>query len=212
MRPALIFAPAVMLAVAATAFAEKPKHLGPLYTAMATVSRLNNKAIKEELKITKEQEKGIEAAWKPFWEQYGKELDARRKLTGPDKEAKEREMDMKQADAFFQSLTKTLKPEQIQRLKQITYQWLGTRLLYHPEIREQLKISEKEADQVNEAYEKMLKAIEAEAKAAKLSPEAIQKKYAHLAFGVPEKVQGPLSEEQRKKLKELLGEPYKFNP
>src|SRR5205809_80017 len=125
MRAALFFASVVMLAVAQSAFAEPPKHLSPLHTAMSILLRLQE--------------------------------------------------------------------EQIKRLKQVNYQSKGIGLLKHPEIREMLKISEEQANQVRLAFEKMEKDIAAEAKAAKLSPEETQKKYFHLGFGVPEKVQGPLS-------------------
>ena len=54
--------------------------------------------------------------------------------------------------------------------------------------------------------------VTAEIKARRMSPQESHRKFAHMGFGVPERVRAVLTEPQRKTLEGMLGEPHDFNP
>ena len=61
------------------------------------------------------------------------------------------------------------------------------------------------------AFDKLRKDYEKEALAQKKLPGEIERTYFRtLAYGVPEKIRATLTAEQRKTLKDLLGEPFDF--
>lgn len=206
-----IFAPALTLMLAGNAAAEDPPaHLGPLYQPFEIVANLRDPKIAKELKMTKEQEKVFKSDTKHFtFPDTPKELE---KLKGAEKEAKRRAFMAKKADENFAWAGKTLRPEQIKRLKQVMLRAKGMQLFDHPEIRELLKIDAAMVKDLKAAHEKAMVYYVGEINAGRISREEGRKIYnTDLGFGVPEKVREQLNDEQRKKLQDLLGEPYTFN-
>jgi hypothetical protein len=105
-----------------------------------------------------------------------------------------------------------LTERQEKRLKQIILQWWSVGLFEHPEIRKALQLGDKDVQALREEYEKLKEDVGKEIRDKGMSPSEAHKKFSHLAFGVPDRVRERLTEAQQKKLKELLGPPYNFNP
>jgi hypothetical protein len=210
MRSAYIFTPALMVAFATSASGVDLAAMTPPYTAVNIWSLLNNPQAKNELKITKAQEKGIQAAIEKWKKASSRDDDTIYKWRGPDKEAKIRALRKQRADELFGWLGATLKPEQIKRLKQIMLQQQGMTVLDHPEIREALKLNGEQVKNLKTIFEKARNDLAAKAQAGRISRQEGAKQYMALGFGVPEQVREALTEQQRQTLKELLGEPYPF--
>ena len=81
---------------------------------------------------------------------------ANSKLKGPERDAKMRALGAKRAEELFQTLGQVLNAEQMKRLKQIALQWWGMGLFDHPEIREQLHLSDSQAKALRATYDKSI--------------------------------------------------------
>lgn len=212
MRSAYAVAPALLLALAPAAPAGGLADTLPLCPAIGIETLLlNDRQLKDELKITKAQEKSLMAN-QDTPERYRRYSDAANKMAGPDKDAKVRALWTKYSEQRFRVLGRVLTPAQVKRLKQITLQRHGMTLFDHPEIRQALKLGDAEVKTLRAAFEQLEKDVAAEIKAKRMSPNEAHEKFSPMAFGVPDKVRQSLTEEQRATLQELLGEPYKFNP
>lgn len=137
-----------------------------LYNPYGIDGKLRDPKVKMELNITKEQEKGIAAAFvnPKLDDRY---MEARNKITGPDQEAKRRRLATQYAEDRFRALSRVLRSSQIKRLKQIMLQEWGMTLFDHPEIRTALGISNKEVKKLQAAFEHIKEAAEAEVRAKK---------------------------------------------
>ncbi len=210
MRSAYVLAPALLLALAPAAPADGPTGSSPLYSPVLLYQFFLQPQYKEELKLTKDQEQAARAALdKPpsLSDVFGEAS----KYTGPDKTAKERELLTKHVEENFKALEPVLTPGQIKRMKQVMLQWWGMNLFEHPEIRADLKLGDGDVRKLKAAWEKLKKDAERDAVAKRLSPRAAEEKYFRtLAYGVPDGVRQLLTEKQRQKLYELLGEDYRF--
>jgi hypothetical protein len=197
------------LALLGGVLAADPSPVPPLYRAMSVTTLLNDKRVREDLKVTKEQEKAILAkSW--GWIKVIK-FEEQDKITGPDKEARIRALQMKWADTSFAAAGKILKPGQVNRLKQVMLQELGMTLFDHPEVRAALGLDERQVQALRTRYEKLKEDSVKEIRAKGLSPAEVRKKYDQLPFGVPEVVREMLDEARRKRLNAMLGEQYLFN-
>src|SRR5262245_9697344 len=134
MRSSFPLALAMIFTLAFKAAAGPTEVVAPLYMPMSVAMKLNDRKGKDELKITRDQEKGIAASLDKWRESYGVDLDAGHKMTGPDKEAKIMAQNSKQSAELFQSLAQTLRPEQIKRLKQILAQEKGVNVFKTREV------------------------------------------------------------------------------
>jgi hypothetical protein len=198
-----------MVLLTGIAPAENPVPLGPLYHPTGIVVWLNDKKMLAEMRVTKQQEKVlIASAWS--WHK-AVEPEQLRKITGPDRDARIRALWMQKADEVFALAGKTLKPEQIKRLKQVLLQAHGISLFDHPEIRKALNLNEQQVKKLKAAYEEVKADMGAEITSGRFSRSEARKMYNAVVFSVPERVRELLTPEQRKKLKDLLGEPYAFN-
>src|SRR5262249_36930349 len=155
---------------------------------------------------TKDQEKGIQASLDKWKKASSGDADTIFKWSGPDKEVKVRALTKQRAEELFGWLNETLKPEQIKRLKQIMLQQQGMAVLDHPEILEVLKLNGEQVKNLKAIFEKARNDLAARAQAGRISRQDAAKQFKAMRFGVPDKVRQAPTEQQRKTLKELLGE------
>jgi hypothetical protein len=158
---------------------------------------LNQKAIRDELKVTADQMKKVGEAVKQLREKREAALDRGEKVDRMDL--------LKDMDS---SVGVILKPAQLKRLRQIALQMNGAAVLGRREFAKYLKLS---ADQ-----QKKLKALQKESAAAarKLfegdyTREEARKKLAGLNVQVYHKIVAVLNADQKAKWKALAGEPFK---
>jgi Spy/CpxP family protein refolding chaperone len=161
---------------------------------------LNQESVRKELKLTEEQVKKAQELGEKMREKF-QELQG---LQGEERRTKAQEM-MKEAD---KQVGEILKPEQTKRLKQIGYQLAGAGAFANPDVAKALSISDdqkKEIQQINQdSFAQMRELFQGGA-----PDEATMKKVQALRKEAAEKAEKLLTDEQKKKWKELTGEPFK---
>jgi hypothetical protein len=161
----------------------------------------SQKSVQEELKLSDEQIKQVAKIVEGL-----KEKAADLTETDP----KER---MKKAMEMFQEAEKSvlaaLKPEQGKRLRQIALQQQHlARAIESPEVAKELQLSEGQTKQARVIREAAAKEMGKLSEGAR-SRDEVREKTAELAKGTEEKLLQVLTEAQKAKWKELLGEPFK---
>jgi hypothetical protein len=172
-----------------------------------------------DLKITPEQQQALKAT-KDQRDKIGRQFSdeavkiQQAKLSAVERNTKLRALNERMSDEFFKVYADTLQPEQIKRMKQIILQSHGMTLFDLPEVRDALKIGDKEVKQLRDAYDKLAKESLAQWQADIKAKKITQKDAAGNAFlmshSVPDKVRTLLSTNQQKVLDDLIGE--KFTP
>jgi Spy/CpxP family protein refolding chaperone len=156
-----------------------------------TLFLLQAKSVQEELKLSGDQVKKIT-------ELAEKQRSAMKDVPREERRAKREEL----AKANNKAIGEILKPEQLKRVKQIALQQQGVMALtFNEEVAKALKISEDQKDKIREIQSKMRE----EMRGAFGDQEKMQK----LRKQMSEKVMGVLTAEQKTKLKEMQGEPFK---
>jgi Mor family transcriptional regulator len=105
-------------------------------------------------------------------------------MTGSDKVAKIRALFTAEADEMFQALGKTLKPEQLQRLKQIMVQQWGIIVFDHKEVRDALKLNDETIAQLKSVHEQMQRDLEQQIISGKIARQDAQKVFNAFSRGV----------------------------
>jgi hypothetical protein len=216
--PATIFASALTVLAAGTTFADNLTEDRALYSALNVLTFVT-KETSTELKITPAQEKALQASKEKrdkIWSRYTDELGKvkQSKLPESDKNAKARALETKASNDLFKAYGETLRPEQVKRMKQIVLQVRGMEIFNHAEIRDALKIGDKEVKVLRSAYDKlaqeMVVELQADVKSKKISQQDAAQKAISMKFSVPDRVRESLNQDQRKVLEDLLGEKYSY--
>lgn len=165
-----------------------------------TLFLLTQKSVQEELKLSDEQVKKATE----LQEKQREAFQGLRDLSQEERRTKMQEMTKTQNEA----IAKLLKPEQLKRAKQIALQQqvrfgIGF-ALNNEEVAKSLKISDEQREKIREiqrnAFEEM-RDLGRDEEGAKKRQEIMK--------ATNEKVDGVLTAEQKTKLKELQGEPFK---
>jgi len=183
--------------------ADDSRLLRPLYPYGIFPGLLTNPKVKAELKITKSQEPEIEASLKKWRGGFVKSTEPGKPLDFRALQAIEKA----NFDGMCEWLAKTLRPEQMRRLKQIILQEAGMELFEHKEIRDALNLTADQVKKLKAIHGQLLKEISGGG-GGKYSKEEVGKRFGALIKGVPDRVRAALSEKQRKKLQELLGDQF----
>jgi hypothetical protein len=195
---------ALVLAVAAVRPApaqERPRPGAGQAGRSPVLMLANQKSVQEELKLSDEQVKKVAKITEAM-----KEKAADLTETDP----KER---MKKAMELFQEAEKgvfaLLTPAQAKRLRQIALQQQHlARAVENPEVAKELRLSEEQTKQLRAIRESTAKEMSKLSEDAK-SRDELREKTAALTKATEEKLLKVLTEEQKTKWKELLGEPFK---
>ena len=162
---------------------------GPLFL-------LGQKSVQEELKLSDEQVKQI----KELADKQRESFQGLRDLSQEERRTKMQEA----AKTNDKAIGKILKPEQYKRVRQIALQQQGARALGNEEVAKALKINEEQKDKINEIQTKAFEEMRGLGR-----DEEARKKRQEMMKATNEKVMGVLTSEQKTKLKEMQGEPFK---
>lgn len=202
---------AALLMAGSVMGAGKIEDLIPPYTTANITGLLNDEQAKKELKITKEQTTAITKILAKSREREGPDADKIFKIPeGPDKYPTIRALTKLRAEQLFQDLGQTLSATQVQRLRQIMLQGQGIYVIKHSEIRAQLKLSEADVTRLIALHEKLRKQIMEQHFAGKITLKDANEKLYAMSTGISDGVRAEMTEQQRKTVKEMLGEPYAF--
>jgi hypothetical protein len=161
---------------------------------------LSNKDVQTDLKLTADQVKNVN-------KETNYQRLARQELR--DLEEKERE---KKADELNresdQFLAKLLQPEQAKRLRQIGLQVDGAQSFGKPEVAKELGLTDKQTQQVKAIQDETIKQVRAILQPGGDRAEAMKKRGA-IIESANEKILNLLTDRQKAKWKEMIGEPFK---
>jgi hypothetical protein len=191
--------------------ASKHTDLVPPYTTTNIAALLIDEPVKKELKITKDQTAAIKKILAKSQEKSKEDADKIFKMPkGPDSYPKIRALAAMRADQLFQDLSTTLSATQVQRLKQIMLQSQGIHVIEHPEIRDQLKLSEADVTRLIALHDKLQKQIQEQGVGGKITVKEANVQLFAMSKGIAAGIRAELNGQQRQNLNELLGEPYAF--
>jgi Spy/CpxP family protein refolding chaperone len=160
---------------------------------------LGQPSVQKELKLSDEQIKKIK-------DLSDKQREAMQGVARDERRAKMQEL----AKANNKAIGEILKPEQMKRAKQLALQQQGTRALSNPEVAKALKLTDDQQEKIKDIQAKAREAAGTGQRGDR--SEEATKKRAEARKATTEKVMGVLTPEQKTTLKDLQGEPFKFEP
>ncbi len=163
---------------------------------------LNQKSVQDELKLSDEQIKKAK-------ELSDKQRESFRGQRGqrPDEETRKKMAEARQASE--KAVAEILKPDQLKRVKQISLQQQGARALSNPEVADALKLSDEQKGKIKSIQEEARTARGQRGQRGQRPDEEALKKLAEARKATNEKLMNVLTSEQKTKLNELSGEPFK---
>lgn len=169
---------------------------------------LRDKGIQAELKLSEEQVTNLRA----LMEKQGEEMRAAREGGGDPQEMREKMMEM--GRKYQEEANKILNEEQQKRLKQLGLQaaqkmggWSA--LAMNPEVGKALELTDEQKEALQAAQEEMRGAMREAFQGGGGDREEMRKKMEEMRKGMNEKIEKLMTDAQKAKLKELMGEPYK---
>lgn len=175
---------------------------------------LNNESVQKELKLDDSQiEKAKELAEKTR-EKMTENRESLQGLEGEERQKKQRELNHELNASTHKAIGGFLKPEQIARLKQITYQQQGAQAFNDAEVAKKLNLTDTQKSEIQEIERESMQEMRSLREEFQNDREGAMKKMNELRAQTLSKVEGKLNDEQRKTWKELLGSPFevKYEP
>jgi hypothetical protein len=168
---------------------------------------LGNASVQKELKLDDQQiEKAREVADKAR-EKRQEMREALQGLEGEELQNKRRELTKEQNESTLKEAAAFLKPEQITRLKQISYQQQGIMAFSDPEVAKKLNLTDSQKSDLQE-ISKELDEKRPTREDFQDDREAAMKKMQELNKEALAKAESKLNDEQQKTWKELIGAPF----
>jgi hypothetical protein len=194
-----IFSAAACMALLAAglAMADDPKPTRPA-VGMPSLRLLHQKAVQEELKMTDEQVKKVDAVAQKLKDEREAAIDKGEK---PDL--------AKMVEKMDKAVAEFLKPEQLKRLKQIQLQVGGPRVFNNPELAKEMKITDAQQKKLKELQDENAAEVKKIYEKDAESRDEARKKVAELNNKVGERIIDLMEGEQKEKWKEKVGEPFK---
>ncbi len=205
---ALAAGAAVLLAIPALAQFPGRGGFGPQDPAML----LLNKGVQDELKLSDSQKEELHKISEKQQAARQKAFESGDREKGKEAMRAAFEESRKEAD----KVREALKPEQGKRLHQIELQVKGVRAFADPEVQNQLKLSDKQKEEIKEvaeSTEKDLSEVRQGFREARGNPEKMKeigKKVQALSHEGMEKISGLLTADQKNAWKEMTGEKFEL--
>ena len=168
-------------------------------TTTAQLLLLRQKSVQKELKLTDDDVKKIMEFTNKESDEYGKAL----KLGANERKAKVDELEA--ANKKF--LEDNLSEEQRKRLAQITLQVTGLYQLGRPEVVKALNLTEEQQNKFEDLQKETRKALEEIITSTERAGK--NEKLAKFREEVNKKIMAVLTDEQKAKVREIVGEPFK---
>jgi len=209
----LAFVVAALMAV--PAWAQQGRGGGRFGGGGGGAALLSNKGVQKELKVTDEQAEKLNAFARETTERQRGEFQKFADLSQEERREKMQELARTRAAELMKGVGEILKPEQVKRFQEIQLQQAGTTAFAMPRVQEGLKLTEDQKSKIREIGEESMQAMrDAFQGGGQGDREAGRKKMAELRKQSTEKVLGVLTDDQKKKWKEMTGEPFEvtFEP
>lgn len=166
--------------------------------------------VQEELKLSDEQKEKLLETFPEYAQETKKVFDKIADLKPQEREKEMRSHRQKYHEQLTAFLKDTLKAEQLKRLQQLELQQQGPFALGRPEIRKELKITDKQMEKIIGVIQEMQKNIEPLMKEAQSggNPEEIRPKAMKVRKDHEARIEAILSEVQQKQWKEMRGKTF----
>ena len=167
-----------------------------------------NESVQKELNIDKDQADKVKEAVDKVRDSHKDDFAKLQDLGQDERRAKSQELNRTVSEETLKALADVLKPEQLNRLKQIELQQAGDRAFTRPDVQKALNLTDDQKEQIKTITED----------AAKQRRELVQggnaqgsrDKLTSLRKETLEKVQAVLTDDQKKTWKDLTGEPFQL--
>ncbi|MFI5458412.1 MAG: hypothetical protein ACHRXM_23525 [Isosphaerales bacterium] len=171
---------------------------------------IGNESVQKELKLDDKQvEKAKEVAGK-----NGEKMRAAREefqnLDQEERRTKMQTLGKEMNESTLKAVGEFLKPEQITRLHQISYQTRGAMAFSDPEVAKKLSLTDGQKSEIKTIVDDSTAAIREIFTSNQDDREGNMKKVAELRKETLTKVTGKLNDEQQKTWKELIGSPFEI--
>jgi hypothetical protein len=173
---------------------------------------IGNSGVQKELKLDDTQvEKAKELATKTR-EQMREHFQDLQGLEGAERRTKQQEFNKEMRESSTKALGEFLKPDQIHRLKQISYHLRGPGVLLEAEVAHKLELSADQKKEVRTILQEMVEHATKIREEHRGDPETIMKKSNEARKESMQKAVTKLNDEQQKTWKEILGAPFELKP
>jgi pantoate kinase len=171
-----------------------------------------NTGVQKELKLDDQQvEKAKDLAEKTR-EKMRETRETLQGLEGEERRTKQQEISREMNASSLKALGEFLKPEQIARLKQISYQVRGVAAFSDPEVQKKLNLTDSQKSDIQAMVQELGTESRTIFQDNQDDREAAMKKIQELGKQTLSKAEAKLNDEQQKSWKELLGAPFEFKP
>ena len=171
---------------------------------------LNNASVQKELKLDEQQvEKGKELAEK-IREESQEKFQGLQDLGQEERRAKMQEITKEINESTIKAASAFLKPGQVTRLKQISYQQRGLQAFSDPEIAKKLNLTDAQKTEIQEINREIMESTRGLISQDSTPEERAEgmKKIAEARKEGLTKASAKLNDEQQKTWKEMLGAPF----
>ncbi len=173
-----------------------------------------NTSVQKELKLDDQQvEKAKELADKTR-EKMRETFQSLQGLEGEELTKKRQELSHEMNELTLKAVGEFLKPEQLTRLKQISYQMRGAGVFADPEVAKKLNLTDAQKSDIQAIARESMQGGRGRFNqdATPEERQAAMKKMAENRKEALAKAQAKLNDEQQKTWKELLGAPFEYKP
>ena len=168
--------------------------------------------VQERLKVSDDQKKKLQEPLEGFIKEMTEVFQSLDGVKPEEREKKIGPYRQKAHEKLAALLKETLKEEQLKQLRQLVLQQEGLYALGHPEVAAELKFTDEQKKQFTSVLQELQKKIEPLIQEAQSggNPEEIRPKVMKLHKQYEGKIDGILSDAQKKHWKEMLGEPFEL--
>jgi hypothetical protein len=164
--------------------------------------------VQKELKLDQEQVTKVKDAVQKVQAKHQDDFAKLRDLPREEQQPKRQELTRTVNEETLKAISDILKPDQVKRLKQLELQQAGMVAFSRPDVQKALNLTDEQKQKVRSiadaAGQEMRDIFQGGAAAG------AQEKIAEMRKKTMEKIQGVLTDDQKKTWKELTGEPFAF--
>jgi hypothetical protein len=209
----ITFAVGIVAVLAVPALAQRQPGGGQRGGGGGIGTLLTNDSVQKELKVEKETADKLKEAVTKVTDAHKDETAKIRALPQAERGPKQQELTKTINEETLKAVSEILKPDQIKRLNQIELQDAGTRAYSRPDVQKALGLKDDQIEKlktINDDSQKAMRDLRPNTggKPGKPDP-AVTEKIATLRKETAEKIQGVLTDDQKKTWKDMTGDTFK---
>jgi len=171
---------------------------------------LTNESVQKELKLEDQQVEKTKEIGEKAQQKFADFRTSTEGLSPEERMTKGQELNKEVNESTMKAAGEFLKPDQITRLKQISYQQRGVVAFSDPEIQKKLNITDSQKTDLHAIAEELRTESQTIFQDNQGDREAIMKKMGELRKQILAKAEAKLNDEQQKTWKEMLGSPFEI--